>query len=82
MPEVEPGRVLGQARFDGARALLEARGLALPFGNVDDPPGCASVWAVAARKSAGLAAGPARGAASPGATVTVPAGGERWFRLP
>ncbi|WP_406090555.1 HAD family hydrolase [Streptomyces sp. NBC_01013] len=40
----------GKARFDGARAFLEARGLALPAGHADDPPGCASVWAVAARK--------------------------------
>ncbi|MEU1494904.1 HAD-IA family hydrolase [Streptomyces sp. NPDC005776] len=40
----------GKARFDGARAFLEARSLPLPSGNADDPPGCASVWAVAARK--------------------------------
>ncbi|WP_406457620.1 HAD-IA family hydrolase [Streptomyces sp. NBC_00876] len=40
----------GKARFDGARAFLDARGLALPFGHADDPPGCASVWAVAACK--------------------------------
>nr|WSW65815.1 HAD-IA family hydrolase [Streptomyces sp. NBC_00995] len=40
----------GKARFDGARAFLEARGLELPFGHADDPPGCGSVWAVAARK--------------------------------
>ncbi|WLQ39575.1 HAD-IA family hydrolase [Streptomyces laculatispora] len=40
----------GKARFDGARAFLESRGLALPTGKADDPPGCTSVWAVAARK--------------------------------
>ncbi|MEU9859839.1 HAD-IA family hydrolase [Streptomyces sp. NPDC047971] len=40
----------GKSRFDGADALLTARGLALPAGTPDDPPGCATVWAVAARK--------------------------------
>nr|WSW70999.1 HAD-IA family hydrolase [Streptomyces sp. NBC_00995] len=40
----------GKPRLDGARALLESRGLALPLGSADDLPGCTSVWAVAARK--------------------------------
>ncbi|MFE5481023.1 HAD family hydrolase [Streptomyces sp. NPDC056527] len=40
----------GKSRFDGAEALLTARGLGLPAGTPDDPPGCDTVWAVAARK--------------------------------
>ncbi|MFD7867168.1 HAD family hydrolase [Streptomyces sp. NPDC059783] len=49
--DVEYRRLVdGKARFDGARAFLEARGLALPAGCAGDPPGCGSVWAVAARK--------------------------------
>ncbi|MFI1648545.1 HAD family hydrolase [Streptomyces avidinii] len=40
----------GKARHDGALAFLHARGIALPAGTPDDPPGCGTVWAVAARK--------------------------------
>ncbi|MER7950576.1 HAD-IA family hydrolase [Streptomyces sp. NPDC096079] len=40
----------GRSRYDGAQAFLTARGLRLPPGRPDDPPGCDSVWAVAARK--------------------------------
>lgn len=40
----------GRSRYDGAEAFLAARGIALPPGAPDDPPGCATVWAVAARK--------------------------------
>ncbi|AXK34906.1 HAD family hydrolase [Streptomyces armeniacus] len=40
----------GKSRLDGAAALLAARGLALPEGGADDPPGTGSVRAVAARK--------------------------------
>lgn len=40
----------GKSRFDGARALLAARGLRLPTGTPGDLPGCDTVWAVAARK--------------------------------
>ncbi|MER5968227.1 HAD-IA family hydrolase [Streptomyces sp. NPDC002055] len=40
----------GKSRLDGAAAFLTARGLALPDGNADDPPGTATVRAVAARK--------------------------------
>lgn len=40
----------GRPRYDGARAFLAARGLDLPPGSPDDPPGCGGVWAVAARK--------------------------------
>ncbi|MFE6981988.1 HAD family hydrolase [Streptomyces griseus] len=40
----------GRARIDGARAFLTDRGIALPPGTPDDPPGCTSVQAVAAAK--------------------------------
>ncbi|WP_432094116.1 HAD family hydrolase [Streptomyces sp. bgisy100] len=40
----------GRSRLDGAAAFLAARGLALPDGRADDPPGTATVRAVAARK--------------------------------
>ncbi|MET9346349.1 HAD family hydrolase [Streptomyces termitum] len=40
----------GRSRYDGAAALLSARGISLPAGTVDDRPGCDTVRAVAARK--------------------------------
>ncbi|WP_257001986.1 HAD family phosphatase [Streptomyces sp. WZ.A104] len=40
----------GKARLDGARAFLQDRGIVLPLGASDDPPGCTSIWAVATRK--------------------------------
>ncbi|MFI7355352.1 HAD family hydrolase [Streptomyces avidinii] len=40
----------GRARLDGVRAFLAARHIDLPPGMPEDPPGCASVHAVAARK--------------------------------
>ncbi|MFF8381629.1 HAD family hydrolase [Streptomyces sp. NPDC015661] len=40
----------GRSRYDGAEALLTARGIRLPAGTAGDPPGCDTVWAVAARK--------------------------------
>ncbi|MFB7447438.1 MULTISPECIES: HAD family hydrolase [unclassified Streptomyces] len=40
----------GRSRHDGAAAFLAARGLELPTGTPRDPPGCDTVWAVAARK--------------------------------
>ncbi|MFH9615166.1 HAD family hydrolase [Streptomyces pratensis] len=40
----------GKSRKDGAAAFLESRGLRLPEGSPDDPPGTDTVWAVAARK--------------------------------
>nr|WP_261992035.1 HAD-IA family hydrolase [Streptomyces sp. ms191] len=46
----------GKSRFDGARDFLRARGVALPAGTPDDPPGCATVWAVAAAKERAMAA--------------------------
>ncbi|WP_455432384.1 HAD family hydrolase [Streptomyces laurentii] len=42
----------GKSRFDGAEAFLTARGIRLPPGRPDDPPGHDTVWAVAARKEA------------------------------
>ncbi|GGU95356.1 hydrolase [Streptomyces litmocidini] len=40
----------GRSRYDGAAALLTARGLHLPPGDPHDAPGCGTVWAVAALK--------------------------------
>ncbi|MFE0583182.1 HAD family hydrolase [Streptomyces sp. NPDC058874] len=40
----------GRARLDGVRAFLASRGIALPAGTPQDPPGCGTVHAVAARK--------------------------------
>ena len=40
----------GRSRRDGAAAFLASRGLDLPEGDPADPPGTATVWAVAARK--------------------------------
>jgi HAD superfamily hydrolase (TIGR01509 family) len=40
----------GKSRLDGAAAFLDARGLALPYGDPEDPPGTGTVCAVAARK--------------------------------
>lgn len=42
----------GRSRYDGAHAFLTARGIRLGPGEPDDPPGCGTVWAVAARKEA------------------------------
>ncbi|MFB7914792.1 HAD family hydrolase [Streptomyces sp. NPDC056061] len=40
----------GRSRRDGAAAFLASRGLDLPEGSPDDPPGTRTVWAIAARK--------------------------------
>ncbi|KOU65385.1 MULTISPECIES: HAD family hydrolase [unclassified Streptomyces] len=40
----------GRSRLDGVRAFLAARDIVLPPGRPEDPPGCATVHAVAARK--------------------------------
>ncbi|MFJ6934378.1 HAD family hydrolase [Streptomyces sp. NPDC101132] len=54
----------GRSRLDGVRAFLAARAIRLPPGRPEDPPGCATVHAVAARKervfTAGLRTGAAR----------------------
>ncbi|MEV6259502.1 HAD-IA family hydrolase [Streptomyces sp. NPDC051784] len=40
----------GRSRKDGAASFLKARGVDLPEGGPEDPPGTGTVWAVAARK--------------------------------
>jgi HAD superfamily hydrolase (TIGR01509 family) len=40
----------GRSRLDGAAGFLASRGVDLPVGSPDDPPGTATVWEVAARK--------------------------------
>ncbi|MFE2324426.1 HAD family hydrolase [Streptomyces sp. NPDC059385] len=42
----------GRSRLDGVRAFLAARRIGLPPGTPEDPPGCDTVHAVAARKEA------------------------------
>ncbi|MFB6614294.1 HAD family hydrolase [Streptomyces sp. NPDC085524] len=42
----------GRSRLDGVRAFLTARRIGLPPGTPEDPPGCATAHAVAARKEA------------------------------
>ena len=55
-PDVDYHRhVRGRPRQDGARALLAARGLRLPEGDSDDPPGTATVWQVANAKQSHFA---------------------------
>ncbi|MFF1511225.1 HAD family hydrolase [Streptomyces sp. NPDC058326] len=46
----------GRSRYDGAEAFLKARGIRLSPGEPGDPPGCGTVWAVAARKEAAFQA--------------------------
>jgi beta-phosphoglucomutase family hydrolase len=41
----------GRPRLDGTRAFLRARGIDLPEGSPDDPPGIESVYGVANRKN-------------------------------
>ena len=41
----------GKARFDGVRSFLQSRGIVLPDGELDDPPGDTSVSAVGNRKN-------------------------------
>lgn len=41
----------GRARIDGVEATLVDRGVALPRGQISDPPGTASAWALANRKN-------------------------------
>jgi beta-phosphoglucomutase family hydrolase len=42
----------GRPRFDGVRTFLESRGIQLPEGNRDEPPGTGSVSALGNRKNA------------------------------
>lgn len=57
----------GKSRYDGAEAFLTSRGIHLPAGRPDDPPGCGTVRAVAARKEATF-----REALAAGAVVAFP----------
>ncbi|THA59529.1 HAD family hydrolase [Streptomyces sp. A0958] len=57
----------GRSRYDGAEAFLTSRGIRLPPGSPDDPPGCGTVRAVAARKEAAF-----RDALAAGAVVAFP----------
>jgi trehalose 6-phosphate phosphatase len=41
----------GKPRYDGARSFLESRGISLPFGNPDDPPGKETVCGLGNRKN-------------------------------
>jgi beta-phosphoglucomutase family hydrolase len=41
----------GRARIDGVEAVLADRGVSLPRGSIDDPPGLESAWALANRKN-------------------------------
>jgi beta-phosphoglucomutase family hydrolase len=41
----------GKPRADGVRAFLASRGITLPAGSPDDPPGAATVQAIATRKN-------------------------------
>lgn len=42
----------GRPRFDGVRTFLESRGIQLPEGNRDEPPGTGSISALGNRKNA------------------------------
>ncbi|MEU7069897.1 HAD-IA family hydrolase [Streptomyces narbonensis] len=56
-PDAEYRRFVdGRPRYEGAAAFLSARGLGLPAGTPRDPPGCATIWAVAAGKEQAFAA--------------------------
>jgi beta-phosphoglucomutase-like phosphatase (HAD superfamily) len=46
------GLIHGRPRLDGIRAFLDSRGMHLPEGRADDPPGSGTVHAVANRKNA------------------------------
>lgn len=41
----------GKPRADGTRAFLRSRGIELPEGHVDDPPGAQTVWGLSSRKN-------------------------------
>jgi trehalose-phosphatase len=41
----------GKPRFDGVRSWLDARGIALPEGSPEDPPGAATVYGLGQRKN-------------------------------
>ncbi|MFG3346047.1 HAD family hydrolase [Streptomyces sp. NPDC048018] len=72
----------GRSRYDGAAAFLTARGLRLPVGTPGDPPGCGSVWAVAARKEAAFRDALAARPVLPFADAAVALGTLRELRVP
>jgi HAD superfamily hydrolase (TIGR01509 family) len=41
----------GKPRLDGTRSLLQARGIDLPEGTPDDPPGTPTIWGLSNRKN-------------------------------
>jgi alpha,alpha-trehalase len=45
------GYVDGRARIDGVEAFLRSRGIELPHGTPEDPPGGTTAWALANRKN-------------------------------
>ena len=42
----------GMPRLDGTRSFLESRGIKLPEGTPDDPPGTPTIWGLSNRKNA------------------------------
>jgi beta-phosphoglucomutase family hydrolase len=41
----------GKPRMDGTRSFLESRGISLPEGSEDDPPGASTIWGLSNRKN-------------------------------
>jgi beta-phosphoglucomutase family hydrolase len=41
----------GKPRMDGTRSFLESRGISLPEGSEDDPPGAPTIWGLSNRKN-------------------------------
>jgi beta-phosphoglucomutase family hydrolase len=41
----------GKPRMDGTRSFLQSRGISLPEGSEDDPPGAPTVWGLSNRKN-------------------------------
>jgi beta-phosphoglucomutase family hydrolase len=41
----------GKPRLDGTRSFLQSRGIELPEGTPDDPPGTATIWGLSNRKN-------------------------------
>jgi len=49
-----PSHIHGKPRLEGVRAFLSSRGISLPEGDPDDPPGTETVHGLANRKNAAL----------------------------
>jgi beta-phosphoglucomutase family hydrolase len=41
----------GKPRLDGTRSFLESRGISLPEGSEDDPPGAPTIWGLSNKKN-------------------------------